>query len=376
MPLSITANQINCHKEPRTTPWIHSPRIDLALIMAPGILPSIVLLLIPHSKIPADSIPLWSWVLLILCCDVTHVYATLYRTYFSPQGWSHFGNKLISIPVIVFALSAAIYSVSALLFWRIAAYFAVYHFIRQQYGFFRIYSKNLNSPPSKKFIFKHLDSAIIHGAALVPIIYWHTHLPRNFYWFMEQDFITTTPSWLWPLSCIVYASMFLIYLLKETRLHHLTHIRQLFLFSTLCSWWTGIIFFNNDLTFTALNVLSHGIPYMTLVWVRHQKDLLPPATSRIHHRSTPPPKMPYAILRIFNSRSIILFLAMLVTLAWIEEYFWAGFVWREHLSIFPGAHLLPEIDDPFLLSILVPLLTVPQLTHYFLDGVIWRKRAD
>lgn len=37
--------------------------------------------------------------------------------------------------------------------------------------------------------------------------------------------------------------------------------------------------------------------------------------------------------------------------------------------------LTPPIDTHRALALLVPLLSVPQMTHYVLDAVIWRLRT-
>jgi hypothetical protein len=44
-------------------------------------------------------------------------------------------------------------------------------------------------------------------------------------------------------------------------------------------------------------------------------------------------------------------------------------VWREHADIFGPFH----VNAPAaVLMVLVPLLTMPQVTHYVLDAFIWR----
>jgi hypothetical protein len=68
-------------------------------------------------------------------------------------------------------------------------------------------------------------------------------------------------------------------------------------------------------------------------------------------------------------------IAILVLLAFVEEGLWNGLVWREHLALFPGFEFLPHVEGFTPLSLLVPLLAVPQVTHYVLDGVIWRLRT-
>ncbi len=36
--------------------------------------------------------------------------------------------------------------------------------------------------------------------------------------------------------------------------------------TTWVAWYGGIVLLNSDLAFTALNVLSHGVPYLAVVW--------------------------------------------------------------------------------------------------------------
>jgi hypothetical protein len=66
---------------------------------------------------------------------------------------------------------------------------------------------------------------------------------------------------------------------------------------------------------------------------------------------------------------------MLILFAFVEEGLWDGLVWREHLRLFPMFAWLPQINGDAVLAIVVPLLTLPQLTHYIIDGVIWRLRT-
>jgi hypothetical protein len=42
----------------------------------------------------------------------------------------------------------------------------------------------------------------------------------------------------------------------------------------------GIVLFNNDLIFPLLNVVSHGIPYLALVWAGGLKPAHAPAPAR------------------------------------------------------------------------------------------------
>jgi hypothetical protein len=128
--------------------------------------------------------------------------------------------------------------------------------------------------------------------------------------------------------------------------------KNLVVIGTIVTWYVGIVLYNGDFTFTVTNIVAHGIPYMALIWIWGRKT----------HK------------KAFSYRwAIIPFLVIILLLAYIEEGFWAGFVWREHLDVFGLFKSLPVIENKKLLSIVVPLLTLPQATHYILDGYIWKS---
>jgi hypothetical protein len=124
--------------------------------------------------------------------------------------------------------------------------------------------------------------------------------------------------------------------------------------------------FNADLPFTAINVLSHGIPYMALVWI---------VGGRLAEREAQPGRRwGISAQRFFSWAWLPAFLLLLWGLAYLEEGFWDGLIWREHLSVFRPFAGLPPVRQEAVLCWLVPLLALPQFTHYVLDGFIWRFR--
>ena len=57
----------------------------------------------------------------------------------------------------------------------------------------------------------------------------------------------------------------------------------------------------------------------------------------------------------------------------LEEWAWDALVWQERTAFFGSSGLEPgELG----LSLLVPLLSVPQLTHYLLDALVWRTSRE
>jgi hypothetical protein len=131
----------------------------------------------------------------------------------------------------------------------------------------------------------------------------------------------------------------------------------LLLLATAAAWATGIILFNGDLTFTLINIVSHGVPYMALIWIYQYRK----RASATHEGNR--------LLRFFQLKYVPLYVLALFALAYLEEGIWDRFVWREHANIF-GPFQVPV--SATVLMILVPLLTMPQVTHYVLDAYIWR----
>lgn len=111
--------------------------------------------------------PVQYWVILIVMIDVAHVYSTLYRTYFNAGEFKKQPHVLIGVPLFCYAAGVILYLAGGIFFWRALAYLAVYHFIRQQYGFLRIYSRNEN----QSVLLKYIDNTAIYIATIYPLLY-------------------------------------------------------------------------------------------------------------------------------------------------------------------------------------------------------------
>src|SRR5215212_8778855 len=114
--------------------WLFSPRVDVCVFGGSALL-SLVLLWVGAraGALEGDS-PDWAWVPAVLLVDVAHVYATAFRVYFDKEELRRRLSLYVLAPSIALALSVALYSESEALFWRALAYLAVFHFVRQQYG--------------------------------------------------------------------------------------------------------------------------------------------------------------------------------------------------------------------------------------------------
>ncbi len=344
--------------------WIGKPVMETIGILGIPFLCSLSLFFIPASVLQTEEIPEFMWLFLVVFIDVGHVYSTMYRTYVDKELVTKNKNLFFGLPLLLLVLSILLHSISGLLFWRLLAYMAVYHFIRQQYGFLKIYSRKNNYSKLKQ----RTDAFTIYAVTILPVLYWHFSNNRNFTWFIKGDFYLMNFD---PLisQIIVFVFWLVIALyaiseIKETLSSGKLNVQKnSVVIGTALSWYIGIIYFNSDLVFTFLNVVCHGIPYMALVW--------------IHGKKSNATKEKTGFLKIIYGRfSLVLFLIPLLLFAYIEEGFWDTFVWNEHGAVFFSFKNSSVSLSKTFLNIVVPLLSLPQLFHYVIDGFIWKIRND
>lgn len=335
--------------------WIHSPSFDGLYILLPSFLALLITIILPEQYKNTSEMPLVAWVVLVLLIDVSHVYSTLFLTYWNKKNFSKHRRLYLLVPALCYIVGVLLYSYDGLLFWRSIAYLAVFHFVRQQYGFMRLYAR---FDKDVKW-WQVLDKVMIYAATLYPIVFWHTTAGRNFSWFVEGDFVVANLFVLRMVATYLYVVIIITYLVKELvrfkRLGELNVPKNVLIVGTALSWYFGIVYFNGDMAFTLLNVVAHGIPYIALVWLFSNKG----KQQAIEKKST--------------KRFLVLFLSVIVLLAYFEEGLWDGLVWKEHTDVFTLFQSLPFISNKYLLALIVPLLSLPQTTHYVLDGYIWKR---
>ncbi|MBE2290470.1 MAG: hypothetical protein IAE95_13005 [Chitinophagaceae bacterium] len=340
-------------------PWLRGALFDSVFILLPGLFALLLTFVLPSAYKYTDEMPTWGWVVLVLLVDVAHVYSTLFRTYFDKERFTRHRVLYTAIPVACLVAGVLLYSMSALAFWRSLAYLAVFHFVRQQYGFMRLYSR----AEARKQYRKYIDATTIYAATIYPLVYWHCSPGRNFSWFVQGDFVVADLPMVRSVALYIYVVIVAVYCVLEIgdiiRYSRFNVPRNVLLFGTLASWYVGIVHFNGDMAFTMLNVVAHGIPYMALIWLLKERE---DGVRGSHSVST-----------TRYLRSAFIFIGVIFIFSYLEEGLWDGLVWREHASVFPLFSLLPHLTSKEILSVLVPLLSLPQSTHYVLDGFIWKR---
>lgn len=334
--------------------WLFSRNIDLSVFLGSAVA-SLVLLAIGWQMglLDSDS-PEWTWITAILLIDVAHVWSTSFRVYFDKEELKRRLSLYLLVPVFGYAVGVALYSEGELLFWKVLALVAVFHFVRQQYGWVNLYRRKLGENVRWTW---WIDASAVYLATVYPLVFWVTQLPRNFQWFVQDDFISL-PAMVETILFPIYVAALALYAGKSVYQYATTGFlnpgKDIVVATTAVCWYVGIVFFNSDYAFTVTNVIIHGVPYFALIWVyaKFRRE-----TSGRVYRSL--------------SSNWLVFLATLWALAYVEELFWHRGVWHERQWLFGG-----NWDWQAWKTYLVPLLAVPQLTHYVLDGFIWRKKNN
>ncbi|MCB9658580.1 MAG: hypothetical protein H6726_13105 [Sandaracinaceae bacterium] len=341
-------------------PWLFGARLDLWLFGGSAAL-SLALLLGGHALgLATGDSPEWVWLLCVLGVDVAHVWSTLYRVYLDPIELRRRLGLYVGVPVSCYALGVALHAHSDATFWRALAYLALFHFVRQQVGWLKLYHRRA---PETTALDRGLDTLTLYACMLYPALYWHAHLPRRFAWFMQGDFVRISGAWLAALSAAagpVYAGLLVLFALRGAQRFVRGDAQPgvvLLVLSTAACWAVGIILTDGDYAFTVTNVLIHGIPYLGLT---------------ILYGRARAPHVPGSALGRVMRAGVPVALLLVLGLAFAEECLWDRFVWHERAWLFGDG----RDESRATLTWLVPLLSLPQTTHYALDGLVWRKRGN
>src|SRR5579862_755290 len=193
------------------TPWIYSPKFDLSAIIGPPVVITAIVLAWGSKLASISEPPIWLWILLVLGIDVAHVYSSLFRTYFDKDEFKRRRTLYLVVPAVCWIGGVGIYALfGPTLFWSAIAYFAIYHFVRQQYGFLMLYRRGEIS----RGIGYRIDQVAIYMASVYPLVYWHTY-PRNFQWFSDFDVIHIPVVWPELLCRAIYILSLGAFIVKE-----------------------------------------------------------------------------------------------------------------------------------------------------------------
>lgn len=360
MPVDLEADSLTVRMPRLLAPsqsWLFGPRVDLAVFAGSALVSVALVLASPWLGTVGDT-PVWAWLLLVVCVDVAHVWSTLFRTYLDPDELRRRPGLYMAAPLVAWGAGVLAHQVSPGAFWTLFAYVALFHFVRQQYGWVALYTRKARASDLER----RLDAAAIYAATVGPVVWWHANLPRAFWWFVEGDFLPGLPTWMGTLALALHAVVLVAWLgfqgLRVARGEGLQVGKVLLVGATWVTWFGGIVLARDDFTFTVMNVVLHGVPYFALLF-RYSRGR--GEEGRYGAAGT--------VLRA----GLPGFLLFLIALAFTEELLWDRFIWHDRAGLFgtAGVELSPD-----LLALVVPLLALPQATHYVLDAFIWKPGRE
>jgi hypothetical protein len=337
--------------------WLFGRGVDLTVFAGATLVSVALVLAAPWLGAVGDT-PLWAWVLLVVCVDVAHVWSTVFRTYLDGEELRRRPALYALAPLAAYIAGVLAHLASPGLFWRLFAYVALLHFVRQQYGWAALYDRKARVSDFER----RLDAAAIYAATLGPVIWWHANLPRAFWWFVEDDFLSGLPAWAGTVALTVHGLVLAAWVAfqaaRVVRGEGLQVGKVLLVLATWVTWFGGIVVAQDDFTFTVMNVVLHGVPYFALLF-RY-------ARGRYAEGG-------YGAFAPLVRAGLPAFLLFLAALAFGEEFLWDRLVWHDRPILFgESGFVLP----PDLLALVVPLLALPQATHYLLDAFIWKPSQD
>lgn len=337
--------------------WIVSPQFDLCVFLGPIIFATLIS---PFAYLYyPDSIPLWAFISIIILFDVAHVWATNYRIYFDSNEIKRRPFfYLLPIPTF-FVLSYCLIIYSENIYWTILAYVAVFHFIKQPWGFVSIYKKKYKEISKLDL---HFDKYMVWAAGLYPVFIWHGSPGRVFDWFNAgESFILKLPSQIIPLLYSLYGFGIILYILRQIYLYKKQKLlnlpKHILMFAIYLTWAIGIYMTNPIISAAFLN-LFHGIPFFAIIWLYSK------------NKYTDQSNLYPLISKIFYNKSVFAFVGIVFVFALIEEYFWDQLIWHTYLPEASFIHLNFQLKAFF-----IALLSLPQIIHYWLDMFIWKMNS-
>jgi hypothetical protein len=298
----------------------------------------------------------FGWLALVLAIDVAHVHATWFRTYLDREELARHPLRYWGVPVALYLLGVWAYQASSLVFWRVLAYAAVFHFVRQQVGWVALYRARSGAVSPWE---RRIDEAAIYAATLFPLFYFHVHRDAlQFSWFVPGDFYHLDLARWVPVAALAWALALAAFMGREAwrlaRERRFAAGKTLVVVTTALTWYVGIVACNSDFVFTATNVIPHGVPYAVLLFSYTRERAARAPSFRMGHVS---------------AGGFGVFALALVGCAFVEQLLWDRLVDHDRPWLFGEGAVL----ETAWLAWVVPLLALPQATHYALDGLLWRR---
>eukprot|EP00756_Hemistasia_phaeocysticola_P054495 Hpha_TRINITY_DN30413_c0_g1::TRINITY_DN30413_c0_g1_i1::g.168024::m.168024 len=336
--------------------WIFSAWGDFVAHTLP-ILAGAVLAPVFWKYVPPEDLPLWGYCIVVVFCDVGHVWTTIFRCYLdtaeNKRRWVLYNVS----PPVIFALTFAVhYWVSEAVCWTLIGYLAIFHFVRQQWGFLCLYRARARDVEDAR-----VDRFVHWMGVLGPVGLWHADPHRGFDWFMRDDpFAFKLPQSTRPWILGLWCTTLLLYSIRQFTIQR-NPGKLLTMGYCWFTWAVGVLFPHKLISVFFLNMFHAAPSYMITYYVcRHRWA-----------NATPPTWGERFVKWAVAPGRWVWYLSFFVAIALVEEAMWESLVWRDY---FPEAFTF-ELN-PLGRSFFSSLLVLPQTAHYFLDAFIWKLDSN
>lgn len=338
-------------------PWyLFSPTTDLIAFAGSGVITIVGLAIARYYGLLDQDVPEWLWLFALVLMDGGHIFGTLFRVYLDREEVRRRPYLYWLTPLGCFLIALLAAQVGLWLYIRLIAYAAIFHFVRQQYGWVRLYRHRRGEGDK---LGGRLDEITVYAATLYPLLYLHVHAVPGIGWLSPSDLVRL-PDILLPFT-VAYWAIMTAYLLKSLYAwsgRAMTNPgKDIVVVTTALCWYLGLVTFHESTFARAFCVVVlHAMPYYALTY----------NYTRLRRKAG------HTVGGWFG-REWTSFLVFHILLAILLKEAWSLVKGSKSLSLFgTGSWLIPR-EAVF---ILIPLLGTVQLTHYFLDAFIWRKKDN
>lgn len=317
--------------------WLYSPRQDLVLTA----LIFTAALLLPTMTPTKWGILEFSAVAILI--DQNHIFTTFFRIYFDPSEFRRRRRLYLAVPLVAGGAAALTLSIDPSVFWITFSTLSMFHFIRQQFGWFMItLRKNVAALNAAEV---RLNKALFYGLIILPMIYGMSERSIGFYVISFKPELPTalaTPVLALYFIVLVSAVVYEIHKTRSTGLLNWAKYNQYLITFVISFLWHMV---GRGMSPVPV-IIAHGITYWYASYVmlhRNPNTLVPPLKSLLTGR--------WSLFSLFALISTITFL------------YWNTFYNADMAKLFFGhfAYLAPVVFGTF------------SWTHYLLDAFIWKS---
>tara|TARA_Y100000768_G_scaffold388287_1_gene383328 strand:+ start:21397 stop:22440 length:1044 start_codon:yes stop_codon:yes gene_type:complete len=289
------------------------------------------------------------WILIIIIKslqEITHVYATFLISYADQEVFKKLKRILIMTPILIFLASFAfIIGGKENWFFILIAQTAIFHVIRQEYGWMKIATR-LDSYHSKWL--ERLDLLTIYSITISPTL-WLLRHSENGYWIRPGDSFLVPDilaRFAMSFSLIVIILFWIINSFHWWKYRQVNLTKILVFFNGFFGWYIALYFITDPQYFLLsswLLTFAHGVPYFFIVFKTERlgdSSLIQGKYFRLSRSA-----YLYGLLILF-------FFIFYAPFASIQKFYELPLFWK---------------------ALLASAISCPNIVHCIIDGFLWRK---